>query len=153
MAALALPDCAKHFGNKGPSSTSPGAELTNAVFNMPGSRVLFGLANPPVIKKDLFMTTAMVGEMIPTSDPWAYWAADHSTRVYSTAVEIDINVSAWNATTTIERAKAFIHELGHVFDELPGLGGSDFIYDVDPITGKPTNDPTNSQIMKDCISG
>jgi hypothetical protein len=99
------------------------------------------------------MTTGWGPVILPTSDPWAYWAASGTTRIETTRVEIDINTTFWNGASTTVRAQDLIHELGHAFNMLWGAGGSDFVYDAKPDGSgpDPQAEAINSQIMQDCI--
>jgi hypothetical protein len=148
VSALALPDCAKHFG-KAPLSLNPAALLTTSVLSGgPGSDVQFGTTDD----KRFAAVTNWRGIEIVTSDPWAYYSSDGTTRIESTRVEIDINVGVWNGESTTNRAQELIHELGHAFNMLVMAGGSDFVYDAKPdASADPAKEAINAQIMQDCI--
>jgi hypothetical protein len=48
---------------------------------------------------------------------------------------IQINAANWNNMSVASRAASIIHELGHLFNLVTGLGSSLIVYDVDPLTG------------------
>ena len=44
--------------------------------------------------------------------------------------EIEIDMEIWRTMSGIEQARTLIHELGHVYQLVTGLGASHFEYDV-----------------------
>ena len=53
---------------------------------------------------------------------------------YDNAV-ISINAESWNRASIYDRSMYLIHELGHVFNMVSGVGSSEILYDADPVTG------------------
>jgi hypothetical protein len=50
---------------------------------------------------------------------------------------IQIDARSWNTMSAVNQALTLIHELGHLFNLVTGLGSSQFEYDVDITTGMP----------------
>jgi hypothetical protein len=68
-------------------------------------------------------------------------------------VALSISVQNWNAGGVAWDAGVLIHELGHVFNELTGAGGSIFAQDTDPVNGR-TDDAAeayNATLVSKCI--
>jgi len=148
MGALALPDCARHFGLSA-SNMNPSTLLTGATFAQTTTTALFfSTTTTPGIAAQ----TSWQGIHQASSNPHYYFGSDGRTRIESTRVSIDINTAVWNSLDVISRSQLLIHELGHVFNMLMGAGGSHFVYDALP-DGKPdpVSQAVNSRLEQDCI--
>ena len=138
---LAKADCAKHFNTSG-GGMNPVAALQSAGGASNGNAQLF------------FGTTTQQG-----ISGYAYWQGTYTVsnasyyygNIMSTRGTIEINVASWNSQTLQSDTATLIHELGHLYDMVQGLGGSDFVYDANP-DGSPNSaaEQTNAALVADC---
>jgi len=152
MAISALstnPDCSGLLGIA-PNSMNPATLLSGAISSAVNGSVT-GLGFGTTTNGDIVAQAAEVGSYIVTDDPWAYTNANGQ-HVESTRVLIQINLTNWANLTPTQQAQDIIHELGHVFDELLGAGGSQFVNDALP-NGKPdpVGEATNAALVQKCI--
>jgi hypothetical protein len=93
------------------------------------------------------------GAGISVTDNPHYHANVNGHRIQSTSVWIALDVTNWNLSSMATNARTLIHELGHAFNMLAGAGGSKFLYDVDPRTGKEVGEAQriNAELERICI--
>jgi RHS repeat-associated protein len=137
-AALADEDCSGLFGLDA-NSMDPGQlldTLRNGLsdFGYPNSGSGYMNATNG-LAQNVNAITSEVGNTFFANNTYSDKNANGD-RVVSDSVAISISIQLWNANDIAYNAAVLIHELGHVFNELKGAGGSMFAQDVDPVTGR-----------------
>src|SRR5205823_1001474 len=119
LQALASPDCAKHFNTSG-GGMSPVDALKSAAAATDSSSYLFFGSTADFVGgyADWQGTTSNVRG--------SYFYNDTA----STRGVIIFNPDVWSGGSATWNAGLLIHELGHLYDMVTGLGGSDFVYDA-----------------------
>ncbi len=140
---LAKPECAKHFDTSGTGANPVDALNVAAGASDNGALLFFGTTG-----------SQAVSAISDYQGDYLWW--QHTSYSYaglSTRGVIEINVAAWNASSLVWDAGTLIHELGHLYDMVQGLGGSDFVYDADP-NGNPIKsaEDQNAAILQDCLN-
>jgi hypothetical protein len=66
--------------------------------------------------------------------------------------QININVAAWSTQSVAANAALLIHELGHLYDVIEGLGGSLFMADGPPTSPNAAAEAYNDALIQtNCI--
>jgi hypothetical protein len=153
--ALGDPDCSSIFGLS-PNSMDPKLLLANLINGLsdhgyPNSGP--GYINTTTGLGDATAAlTGEVGQIFFANNTYSDQNVNGD-RVVSDIVAITINSNAWNVHTAAYNAAVLIHELGHVFNELKGAGGSLFAQDTNPVTGATDfgAEAYNATLEKRCI--
>lgn len=96
LGALALGDCARHFGLAGSSSMNASEVLIHEVNATPtATNVHFSQTTD----SRAGASAGSLGTVVRTSDPWAYPWSDGN-RYESTRAVININLTSWNRAST-----------------------------------------------------
>jgi hypothetical protein len=109
----------------------------------PECAALFGITTDPVTVLRALRSGKLGGISFATLDRDRVAQATYEGNVDGQYTRSYIEINNYNASgywlrsSVDANARTLIHELGHVFNIISGLGGSEWEYDADPSTGRP----------------